>query len=143
LRRHRIINSQFISNNLIDTNSIKINIGAFTGKYILIEFWASWCSPCRALNPQLKRLYEKYKDTNLEIISVSIDLNTKAWKKAIQQDNLNWPQLLEENGPQGEFSKYYDIESIPFKILLDKAGKILGFNLSIEEVENILERNSN
>ncbi len=142
-RRHRSLHSEILSTDLTDTNGNKKNIREFTGKYILIDFWASWCNPCRALNPQLKKLYAKYKDTNLEIIGISIDLNAKAWKKAIQQDNLNWPQLLEENGPHGEFSKYYDIESIPFKILVDKAGKIIGFNLTIQEIENVLVRDSN
>ena len=96
--------------------------------------------PCRALNPKLKSMYEKYKTRNFEIVSISLDDDKVSWKKAVVQDNLNWIQLIDEKSFDGELEKYYDIGAIPQSVLLDKSGRIISFNLSNQEIENILNK---
>jgi len=123
---------------LPDTSGNAMETKQFRGKYTLIEFWASWCGPCREANPSLKILYDKFKRRNFEIVGISADEDKGYWKKAIIEDKLNWPQLLE--GAHGKLSSLYDIRSIPSNILLDKEGKIAGLDLSIKEIEKRIKK---
>lgn len=136
--RHRTTGNIFHDVVLKDTADGALNTKCFRNKYVLVDFWASWCKPCRALNPELKVLYEKYRQRGFEIIGVSLDTEKKAWKKAIIQDDLPWTQLIDEKAFSGALAKYYDIYGVPVKILLDKEGKIAGFDLSTSEIEGIL-----
>lgn len=136
----RMINSSFHNVMLKDTNGKKVNTKYFTHTFLLIDFWASWCKPCRGLNVELKNLYQKYKNKNFEIIGVSLDEDKNAWKKAIIQDGLRWIQLNDENSFEGELAKYYDISAIPQKILVDNQNKIIGINLSVKEIESVLKQ---
>ena len=123
---------------LKDTSGHDIDPEIFRNKYVLMNFWASWCKPCRASNAELKVLYDKYRGKGFEIVGISIDEQKLPWKKAIVQDGMKWPQLNDEKGVQGTLCKYYDITGVPVKILLDNLGQIVGFDLSVDEIQKIL-----
>ncbi|MDI9861964.1 TlpA disulfide reductase family protein [Flectobacillus roseus] len=114
-------------------------LSSLKGKFVLIDFWASWCGPCRQENPNLVQAYQQFKDKDFEIIGVSIDDNTKSWTKAIEVDSLQWTQVCDGNGMEGEVAKRYLISSIPTNFLLDKTGKIIAKNLRGEELKIALE----
>ncbi|AGY53289.1 Thiol-disulfide oxidoreductase resA [Bacteroidales bacterium CF] len=123
-------------------NAIKMNIGSiapmfeypdlngkmygpstFKGKVLLIDFWASWCGPCRAEIPHLKKVYEKYSRNEVEFLSVSIDKGESEWKKALSQENMPWTQILAPKSGS-EVSRLYQFSGIPFLVIIDKEGKI-------------------
>lgn len=107
-----------------------VNLADYKGKYVLIDFWASWCVPCRKLNPHLKGLYAQYKDKGFEVVGVSDDdRNPDAWKKAVEQDGLPWKQVLrgrQANDASKDILEGYNIESLPTHILIDPNGVIIG-----------------
>lgn len=105
---------------------ISIKLSSYKGQYVLVDFWASWCGPCRQENPHLVNAYEKYKDKGFTILGVSIDQNADAWKKAIKTDGLLWAQLLDTTQ---QIATTYGISAIPQNYLLDKEGRIIAKNL--------------
>src|SRR6201985_903507 len=118
-----------------DTAGNKINLNSYWGKYTLVEFWASWCAPCREESPTLVRLYNEYKDKGFELLSVSIDKNTTQWKNAIRQDGYIWGNVCDLNGYGGPVAALYTVTAIPNSFLLDKNGKIIAKNLRGELLE--------
>lgn len=110
------------------------------GKYVLIDFWASWCGPCREENPNLVKTYESYKDRNFEILGVSLDNEKNAWLSAIEKDGLPWPQVSDLKGWKSEAAMTYKIESIPYTILLDPEGKIIAKNLRGDALKKELNK---
>ena len=110
------------------------------GKYVLIDFWASWCGPCRRENPNVKRVYAEYKDKGFEIFGVSLDNDKDRWLGAIKADGLEWHHVSDLKGWQSEAAKLYQVHSIPQTILLDKEGKIIAKGLRGEALENELKR---
>lgn len=100
-----------------------IDIKNFKGKYVLIDFWASWCGPCRKAIPAIKELYETYKDQGFDVVSVSIDTNREAWIKAMQEENMPWSQVLSPN--KNETLKEFMIIGIPTLFLINREGKIV------------------
>jgi len=118
--------------------------GTFTlsstrGKYVMIDFWAAWCQPCRSENPNVVALYEKYKDKGFDIVGVSLDREKEAWVKAIADDQLVWHQVSELKFWQSEIAQKYGVSSIPCTFLLDKGGKIIAKNLRGEDLARKLE----
>lgn len=110
----------------------------FKGKYLLIDFWASWCPPCNAAAPELKRLYSEYSDKGFEILGVSIDSNEQAWRKKVAEKEFNWINIMApDNGK--EVSSLYKFNAIPYFVLLDKEGKIIKSGFSIGELPEILK----
>jgi peroxiredoxin len=105
-----------------------VSIEDFRGKYVLINFWASWYKPSRKNNAELKEIYSKYKDKNFEIVSISIDTYGSNWTKAIEKDGLIWTNLIEIGGWQGKVTNQFEIKGIPLNIILDKDGKIIAVN---------------
>ena len=109
------------------------------GKVVLIDFWASWCGPCRRENPNVVRLYKKYHDKGFEIYSVSLDKEKSAWLKAIKDDGLVWPNHVSDlNGWTSSGGKTYGIMSVPSTVLVDTEGRIIARNLRGNELENKL-----
>lgn len=104
------------------------------GKYVLIDFWASWCGPCRRENPNVVNMYKKYNSKGFEILGVSLDRDAEAWKKAIAQDGLSWKHISDLKGWSSEHAKLYSVSSIPQTLLLDKEGKIIQRNLRGEQL---------
>lgn len=108
-----------------------INLQALKGKVVLIDFWASWCMPCRASIPHLKALYQQYKDKGFTILSVSIDQNSKAWKAAMLKEAMPWQQAIdryEEGKDASVWMNALGIQSVPFAIMLGKDGKVILIN---------------
>lgn len=120
---------------LPDTKDSAINLSSLKGKVVLIDFWASWCRPCRATNPGLVKLYKKYKATDFEIVGISIDKEKDDWLKAIKQDKIPYLQLIDHGGWDTGVAGKYGVEEIPATFLLDKEGKIIAINLEGKELE--------
>lgn len=104
-------------------------------KYILIDFWASWCAPCRKEIPNLKKQYELYKDKGFEIISISIDKDSNAWKKALQEENLSWPNFKDNNE---DIATLYKVKAVPTMYLIDENGTMIAENARGKELANKL-----
>ena len=128
-----------------DGNEIAFSDYADTGKFVLINFWASWSKLCRAANPQLVKLYHKYREKGFEIVGISLDKDKTEWIRAIKADSLTWPQMSDLMFWQSKAARLYSVNSIPYYILLDKDGKILHKGLQHDEtgkpveLEKILE----
>lgn len=122
-----------------DPDGKKINIRSFEGKYVLIDFWASWCGPCRMENPYVVAAYNKYKDKGFTVLGVSLDQNKNAWLKAIEKDGLTWTHVSDLKGWGNEVAQSFGISSIPQNILIDKQGIIIAKNLRGTALEEKLK----
>jgi len=129
----------FIQN---DINGVPVKLSSFRGKYVLLDFWASWCGPCRQENPNVVKAYNKYKDKNFTILSVSLDkASGKAdWLAAIQNDGLSWTQVSDLKFWNNEVAALYSITSIPANFLIDPNGKIIARDLRGDDLQNTLEQ---
>ena len=121
---------------LTDINGKEVDLMSFRGKYVFLDFWASWCAPCRKENPNLVKVYKTFGGKNFEIISISTDESVESWKKAVADDGLTWTQVID---PTGEVQEKYAIIKIPTTWLLDKEGKIIAIDLHGEELTNFLK----
>lgn len=127
----------FTQNN---TKGEPVSLSSLKGKYVLVDFWASWCSPCRAENPEVLKAYQKFKDRNFEIIAISLDDKKEPWLKAIETDGLPWLQVSDLKGWQNAVARLYGVTSVPQNFLLGPDGKILAKNLRGEELQKELEK---
>ena len=123
---------------LPDTKGNPIALSSLRGKVVLIDFWAAWCKPCRIANPKLKELYEQYRDKGFEIYGVSLDRNREQWIQGIKDDKINWIQVSDLRFWNSPVVSLYNVEAIPYSVMLDREGRILAKGLSMIELEIFL-----
>jgi thiol-disulfide isomerase/thioredoxin len=123
---------------LPDTSGTIHNLSELRGKYVLLDFWASWCGPCRRENPTLVAVYQKFQNRGFDIYAISLDKSREAWINAIEKDNLTWTHVSELKGWEGAVSQSFGIISIPSNLLLDPEGKVISRNVFGEQLEEIL-----
>ncbi len=121
-----------------DTLDRPISLSAFRGKYVLIDFWASWCKPCRVENPALVKVYQDYRDRNFTILGVSLDNNKSNWVKAIRKDHLTWTHVSDLKFWKNEVALLFGVKTVPQNYLIDPTGKIIGKNIRIQELPTVL-----
>ena len=116
----------------------EVNLETYRGKVVIVTFWASWCGPCRLNNPSLKKIYEKYHEKGLEIISVSLDNVKDRWEKAVSQDGLPWINVSSLKGWKCEVAQTYDVKSVPAIFILDGENHIIATNLRGDKLDAFL-----
>ena len=131
------VGKPFPSIDLPNQNNENFSINDFKGKITLVDFWASWCRPCRDNHPKLINLYKEFKKLNFEILSVSIDTDSNQWINAIEKDTLSWTNVLDK---EKNLYNTLGIFAVPSSYLVDKNGVILGKNLSLNNIKTILQK---
>jgi thiol-disulfide isomerase/thioredoxin len=128
-------------------NGDSFNLSDLEGKYVLIDFWGSWCGPCRRENPQLVDLYNKHNNSiftdasGFEVVSIGVENREASWKTAIQKDGLEWPyHIAQTERFKSPIVSQYGVKEIPTKYFLNEKGEIIGVNLDIAEIDRMLER---
>jgi len=121
-----------------DTAGQPVTLASFKGKYVLIDFWASWCRPCRAENPNVVKVYNKFKDKNFTVLGVSLDQEKDAWLKAITKDKLTWTQVSDLQSWSNAVAQMYRVQSIPQNFLVDPKGNIVAKDLRGPDLEKKL-----
>jgi peroxiredoxin len=122
------------------TNGKDVSISSFRGKYVLIDFWASWCGPCRMENPNVVKAYNEFKGKNFTVLGVSLDKDKESWEKAIAQDHLTWTHMSDLKYWSSQAVEIFGFQGIPFNVLVDPSGKVIGQELRGEDLETKLKQ---
>ena len=118
-----------------DTTGTPVSLSSFRGKYVLVDFWASWCGPCRGENPNVVKAYNQFKDKNFTVLGVSLDKDKAEWIKAIGEDKLTWYHISDLKYWNSAAVPLYGFDGIPYNVLVDPQGKIIGTNLRGTDLE--------
>jgi len=121
-----------------DGESLKVS-DVHQGNVMLIDFWASWCGPCRRANPEVVAIYSEYKEKGFEILGVSLDRDAASWQKAIEDDKLTWPQISDLKYWNSKGAELYGVPAIPHTVLINREGKIIAKNLHGDELRKAIE----
>jgi peroxiredoxin len=124
---------------LPSVNGDTVRLSSLKGKVVLIDFWASWCGPCRASNKSFTKLYPKYKDKGFEILAISLDESSEAWKKAITKDKVSWPQVIDHGGWEANTARKWNIYALPTSYLVDREGRLIAMDLDKKQLEKALK----
>ena len=125
--------------NMPDTDGKPFALSMLRGKYVLVDFWASWCGPCRGENPNVVKAYNAYKDKNFTVLGVSLDKDKQQWLNAIKEDNLSWRHISDLKFWSSAAVALYGIDGIPYNVLVDPEGKIVATNLRGDDLESKLK----
>lgn len=126
---------------LLNKNGKKIYTKNYRGSILLIDFWASWCSPCRKQNPELLKIYDKYKKDDFQVLGVSIDRKKEKWLRAIEKDKLTWENVIDSRGTESEIlATYNSTSSVPHNFLINQDGIIMAIDISMLELEKQLNQ---
>lgn len=120
-----------------------ISLDHFSGKWVLVDFWASWCGPCRKSNRAIKPVYEKYKSKGFEILGVSVDDVKNDWLNAIKKDAIIWKQVIDPGGWESPIAIRWGVEQLPTSYLLDEKGKVIAVDPTVEQIEKLLKKKKN
>ncbi|MHA4808574.1 redoxin domain-containing protein [Flavitalea flava] len=123
---------------LPNTKGTPVSLASFRGKYVLVDFWASWCGPCRHENPVVVKVFKEYHKKGFTILGVSLDDNKEKWEEAIKKDGLDWTQVSELQGWQSNVAGLYGVKGIPMNFLLDKNGKVIAKGLRGKDLDQKL-----
>lgn len=134
------VGSQALEFTQKDVNGKPVALSSFRGKYVLVDFWASWCRPCRAENPNVVNAYNQFKGKNFTVLGVSLDQQKPAWVEAIKADNLTWTHVSDLQYWNNAVAQLYHIQSIPANFLIDPTGKIVARDIRGEELQHTLEK---
>lgn len=125
---------------LPDINGHAVSLTSFRGKYLLVDFWASWCGPCRMENPNVVKVHNEFKGKNFAILGVSLDQQKDAWQEAVQSDGLDWTQVSDLKQWDSKAVATFQFNAIPFNLLIDPGGKVIATGLRGEDLENKLKQ---
>ena len=126
---------------LQNNKNITVKINSFKGKTVLVDFWASWCAPCRMSNKKLVKLYEKYKNQDFEIVGISIDTDKTKWLKAIEKDRLRHQQLIDPKGFDAKSAVLFGVDALPSAYLFDSSGKLIAINPTETQIISQINKN--
>lgn len=124
---------------LRNQNNEEVNVNQFKGKFTLIDFWASWCAPCRLGNKKLVKLHNEVSADKMEIIGISIDIDANKWLKAIEKDKIKFTQLIDPNGFEANAALVFGVEELPSKYLFNPEGVLIAKNPTEEEIIKLIK----
>lgn len=126
---------------LQNNNNATVKLNSFKGKTVLVDFWASWCAPCRVANKKLVKLYDQYKGQNFEIVGISVDIDKTKWLKAIEKDKLKHQQLIDPKGFDAKTAIAFGVDALPAAYLFDASGKLVAINPTEAQIISQIKKN--
>ena len=117
-----------------------VNLSSYRGKIVLVDFWASWCGPCRTANPKVVKLYHKYKGQGFEVFGVALDAKKSDWLRAVSRDKITYTQVIDKAAWNSKVAETFGVNQIPTSFLLDKTGQIVAVDLEGDELEQRIKK---